>query len=172
MERVSGKTMQRFSIAGLQAASNLLHKASRALSTGDQERARALVDRAVRMPFDRHEGAHPAAFEVHMELFSLVVDELEDSSEDDFRWLEAAVEVLSTADEAGRYEVRDVLVAIDNDYSLSPRERATIRSAIAPVAARSELRDLQLGPAELRDHVLSILAACHRYRAAVEALAD
>src|SRR5688572_29610945 len=53
LELASGRTLQPFSIAGQQAASNLLVKASRALDDSDTERARAYVDRAVRLPYDR-----------------------------------------------------------------------------------------------------------------------
>lgn len=172
IELVSGRTLQPFSIAGQQAATNLLDKASRALSNGDPDRARAFVDRATQLPFDEHEQALPVTIAVHMDLFGLVTDTLENSSADDSRWLDAAIDVLSTADEAGRCEMRDVLVAIDHDYQLERRERRSIRSAIAPIPDRPELRDQQLETPELRDCVMSILAVCRDYRAALEASAN
>lgn len=166
LELASGRTLQPFSIAGQQAASNLLIKAIRALDNGDSERARAYVDRAVRLPYDRHEESHPAAMEAHMALYCLVTDALEDSEEDDSAWLEAAIGVMSTADERGRCTMRDVLAAIDHDYELRRQERASLRTAIAGTPAQPELRDLRLDPQEMGDCVMSVLAACRDYREA------
>lgn len=167
LELASGHTAQRFSVAGQQAASNLLVKASRALDGDETERARAYVDRAVRLPYDEHEQSHPVAMEVHMMLFCLVTDVLENADEDDSRWLDAAIRAQTAADEAGRCTMRDVLVAIDNDYRLKGAERASLRSAIAAVPDRPELSDLDLGPGELGEHVMSVLAVCRDYRVAL-----
>ena len=60
---VTGRALQPFSMAGQAAADNLLTKALRALAQGDEVRARAYVDRACRLPFDRHEETQPAAAE-------------------------------------------------------------------------------------------------------------
>lgn len=167
VELVSGRTLQPFSIAGQRAASNLLVKAIRALDNGEPERARAYVERAVRLPYDRHGESHPVAMEAHMALFCLVTDALEGSDEDGSRWLEAAVAVLASSDVAGRCTMRDVLV--DHDYHLSRTERATLRSATAAVPDRPELRDLDLPPTELGDSVVSVLALCRDYDAALSA---
>lgn len=169
VELASGRTLQPFSIAGQLAASNLLVKAIRALDDGQSERARAYVDRAVRLPYDRHEESHPAAMEAHMALFCLVTDALEDADEDDSRWLDAAIAVQGAANEAGRCTMRDVLVAIDHDYHLSRTERASLRSATAAIPDRPELRDLDLPPPELGDCVVSVLAVCRDYGAALSA---
>lgn len=169
VDSVSGRTLQSFSVAGQRASSNLLTKAILALDDGNLERARTYVDRAVRLPYDKHEQFHPAAAESHMMLFCLVTDELEVADEDDSRWLDAAVAVLTTADEAGRCTMRDVLLAIDHDYHLGRAERAAVRSATASVPDRAEMRDLELPPAEMTDSVLSVLAACTDYRDALGA---
>ena len=166
-ELVSGRTRQRFSLAGQDAATNLLTKAIRALDTDDSERARRYVDRAVRLPYDRHEQTEPVAMAVHMMLFCLVTDALEDSDEDDPAWLEAAIVVLSRADESGRCTMRDVLAAIDQDYQLHRQESAALRTAIADVPARPELRDLRLDPQEMGDCAMSVLAVCRDYRDAL-----
>jgi hypothetical protein len=167
LELVSGRTLQAFSIAGQRAASNLLVKAIRALDNDEPERARAYVDRAVRLPYDRHEQSHPVAWEAHMALFCLVTDALEDSSETDSQWLDAAIAVQAGADEAGRCAMRDVLEAIDHDYHLSRSERASLRSAAAAVPDRPELRDLDLPPSELADCVESVLAVYRDYASAL-----
>jgi hypothetical protein len=165
-ELASGRTLQPFSIAGQRAAANLLTKADRALEDGDPERARSFVDRAARLSYDEHEKAHPAAMAAEMALFGLITDTLEDGASDDSRWLSAAIEVLSQADDPGRWVLRDVLTAIDKDYDLSREERRRVRAAIEPVAASVELRDLRLEPHELSDRVSSVLAVLRAYRAA------
>jgi len=167
LELASGRTLQPFSIAGQRAASNLLVKAGRSLDNGDPGRARAYVDRAVRLPYDRHEESDPAAMEAHMALFCLVTDALEESDEDDSAWLEAAIEVLSTADERGRCTMRDVLAAIAQDYELHRQESASLRAAVADVPVRPELRDLRLDRREMGECIMSVLAVCRDYRAAL-----
>lgn len=169
-ESASGRLLQRFSVAGQEAAINLLVKAERALDRGETERARAYVDRATRLPYDRHEEAHPAAMEAHMQLFCLVTDVLEESAEDDWGWLDAAVAALSSADEAGRCTLRDVLAAVDQDYQLRPRERRALRTAVDGVPVRPELHDLQLSEQELGDAVMSVLEVGRAYRLALERL--
>lgn len=91
---------------------------------------------------------------------------------DDSRWLDAPVDVLATADEPARYDMRDVLAAIDQNYSLNSPERTRIRSAIAPIPDRAELRDLDLNATDLGHDVMSILVACSDYRAAVNVPSD
>jgi len=132
-------------------------------------RARAYVNRAVRLPYDRHEESHPAAMEAHMMLFCLVTDELEGADEDDSRWLDAAIAAQASASEGARCTMRDVLVTIDHDYNISRSERAALRSATAAIPDRPELRDLDLAPDELCDCVMSVLGACRDYRSAVSA---
>lgn len=169
VESISGRTLQPFSRAGLQAAGNLLSKAGRALAEGDADRAMRYVDRAARLPFDHHEETAPVAFEGHMMLFSIVVDALEDCPPDDSRWLDAAVHTLQKADECATYDIRDVLMAIAGDYEISSSERARIRTAVAQVPERAELRDLDLSAGELSEHVMAILSACRTYEAALVA---
>ena len=170
VEARSGRLLQSFSFAGQQAAENLLVKARRALDDHDRDRARALVERAVELPFDEHEGAAPAALAVHMDLFCAVTDALEQAAEDDIRWLDAALTVLTGADQRAACDLRDVLVAIDHDYRLSRLEHRRIRAAIAAVPDRAELRDLALTTVELRDHVLAILEARRAYDRELTAL--
>jgi hypothetical protein len=169
VEAHSGRVLQPFSFARQRAAENLLIKAKRALDENDTDRARRFVDRAVRLPFDEHEKAAPVALAVHMDLFCVVTDTLEQSAEDDPRWLEAAVAVLRDAEQAAAYELRGVLVTIEHDYALSPPEHKTLRAAVASIPPRAELRDLELPAAELGDHVMSILHARRDYDTAVAA---
>jgi hypothetical protein len=169
VESVSDRTLQPFSIAGHRSARNLLAKSLRALGAGDDQRARMLAERAARLPYDRHEETYPAASEAVMALFNLVTDELEGAPEGYTRWLDAAVEVLGSADEVGRCTLREVLVAVDQDFDLTRQERATLRAAIAPVPARPDLQDLRPESSELAEIVLSVLDACLRYVNALDA---
>ncbi|MGL5810324.1 MAG: hypothetical protein ACRCYQ_10295 [Nocardioides sp.] len=105
-----------------------------------------------------------------MELFCLVTDTAEAAGPDDSRWLDAAIDVLEKADEPARFEMRDILTIIDKDYLLNPPEQSRLRSATATIPGRAELTDLELGEAELREHVMSILLACRAYRVAYESL--
>jgi hypothetical protein len=169
VEAHSGRVLQPFSFAGQRAAENLLIKARRALDEHDADRARAFVDRAVRLPFDEHEKAAPVALAAHMDLFCVVTDTLEQNADDDAGWLDAAVAVLRDAEDAAAYELRDVLVSIEHDYALSPHEHKTLRAAVAPIPPRAELRDLELTAAELGDHVMAILHARRGYDTAAAA---
>jgi hypothetical protein len=172
LEVMSGQTMQARSFAAQQAAENLLAKARHALDNDDPDRARRFADRAARLPFDEHEVVAPAALAVHMELFCAVADAVEEAEPDDSRWLEAALVVLSGADQAAACDLRDVLVAINADFALRSREHARIRDAIAAVPDRAELRDLDLSAPQLCDQVLSVLDALRAYETTLTALAD
>lgn len=165
---ISGRALQRFSFAGRLAAENLLSKARRALDDHDSVRAGELVDRAVRVPFDEHEQVWPAAMAVHMHLFDAVTDAMEQASQDDSRWLDAAVEVLGHVDERAACELRGVLVVIDQDYAISPDEHRRIGAAIAQVPDRASLYELELEPAQLRENVMSVLAGWRAYDEALE----
>lgn len=163
---VSGRIMQPFSRASHQAASNLLQKAIRAVQADDPDRGRRYVERAARLPFDRHEEQHPLAGEAHMMLYNLVIDELEDAAENDSGWLDAALEVLAASDHAVSCEVRDVLTVVDKEYNITARERSTLRAAVADVPPRAELRDLAVDADDLVEIVMSLIDARIAYVAA------
>jgi hypothetical protein len=167
---VSGRTLRPFSQASHEAASNLLAKARRALARGDADRATRYVDRAVALPFDAHERALPAAWSAHLDLFCLVTDALDRSAPDDSAWLAAALDVLSTAEDEARFDLRDVLQVIDQDYLLNRDEHRRLRAATATVPPPTPLEDLvDLSADELRRNVLAVVAACNAYEAALEA---
>lgn len=171
VELMSGRTLAPFSRAGLTAADNLLAKADRALADGDLERAGHFVDRAVALNYDRHEQTAPAAYAASMMLFSAVTDALERSAEGDGRWLDAAVEAMSSARGWAQSEMRHVLLVVRQDYVIEPRETRTIGDAVATVAERAELRDVTLTPSELSEAVTSLLRLLQAYRAALESTA-
>ena len=169
LEFVSDRTRAPFSRALLAAADNLLAKADRALTNGDSDRARHFIDRAAALDHDEHERTAPAAFAARMILFVAVTDALERSYEGDSRWLDAAVETLSSADGWGQSEMRHTLLAIRQDYVIEPGERDTIGIAVAEVPERVELRDGTLPPRELAMAVTSVLKTLQSYRAALMA---
>ena len=167
VELVSGRTLAPFSRAGLSAADNLLAKADRALAEGDELRAARYVDRAVALNYDDHEQTAPAAFAASMMLFNAVIDALEGSSEGDSRWLDAAVEALSSTIGWGQSEMRHLLLVVRKDYVVEPRESRIIGHAVAEVPVRVDLRDAALPPRELAAAVTSVLQTLQTYRTAL-----
>lgn len=168
VELVSGQTLAPFSRAGLTAGDNLLAKADRALTEGDLERAGHFVDRAVALNYDEHEQTAPAAFAASMMLFHAVTDALEVSGEGDSRWLDAAVEALSSASGWAQSEMRHTLLVVRQDYVIEPGESRIIRDAVADVPERVELRDVALTRRELTEAVTSVLQFVQTYRAALD----
>ncbi|WP_206446500.1 hypothetical protein [Agrococcus sp. KRD186] len=166
----SGRALAPFSRASESAAENLMEKARAALVDGDRERAVALVDRAIALPFDQHEQQTPAAAGAGMQLFLLVTDELEAADADDARWLDAALDVLETADPSARCDLRDVLLVVDQDFFIEPAESRRIRAAVRTIPQRTELRDLAPDDPELADRIMSVLAACNAYDARLDTL--
>ncbi len=166
----SGRTLAPFSRALGLGAENLLVKAVDALEAQDDDRATALVRRAVGLPFDEHEEVAPAAAAAHLMLFNLVTDVMEDSPDDDERWLDAALGVIDGPVQTARLDMRDVLTAIAQDYDLTRSERRRLQSGIRDVKPAPELIDLvDLTRDELAERVMAILGACRTYADAVDA---
>ena len=143
-----------FSRAEMDAATNLLDKALRALDDGDEARARRFAERAVALPFDEHEQVHPAAMTAHQQLFEAVTDAIEDGGGE---WLDAVIDTLASAPEEARYCLRDVLTAVLQDYELSDGDQRRLRRLIRDVPERAELSDLDLPPEQLATAVLDVL---------------
>ena len=143
-----------FSQAQMDAATNLLHKALRALDDGDEDRARRFVERAVALPYDEHERMHPAAMMAQQQLFSAVTDALDNGGDE---WLDAVIGTFASAPEQGRFTLRDVLKEVLQDYQLSDREERHLRRITQDVPERTELPDLELPPEQLAPAVLEVL---------------
>jgi hypothetical protein len=103
-----------------------------------------------------------------MMLFDAVIDALERSAAGESRWLDAAVEVMSSASGWAQSEMRHVLLVVSQDYLIEEGESRTIRDAVATEAERAELRDVILTPSELGEAVTSVLQILKAYRAALE----
>ena len=146
--------------AQMDAATNLLDKALRALDAGDEDRARRFVDRAVALPWDDHEETHPAAMMAQQQLFVAVADALEDGGDD---WLAAAIDTFGSAPEGARYCLRDVLTSVLQDYELSDREQRRVRRLISGVPDRAQLPDLDLPPEQLATTLLEVLEGVIHY---------
>jgi hypothetical protein len=72
-----------------------------------------------------------------MMLFTAVTDTLERSREGDSRWLDAAVEAVSSSDGWGRSEMRHTLLVVRQDYIIEPNESRTVEVAVAQVPERA-----------------------------------
>ena len=167
VHRVSNRVRQRFSVASQLAADNLLAKALRAIEAGDHERASGYIQRAVALPFDEHEQEYPGLTSAHLRLFMMVADTMDECLEDDTVWLDAALDVLGSAADEARLELRDVLSDIDQDYLLSGPEHDRLRAAISSIPPRPDAWDLLLPPEEQHRLVTAVLAACTAYERAV-----
>ncbi len=143
-----------FSLAQMDAATNLLEKALRALDNGDEDRARRFVERAVALPYDEHERMHPAAMMAQQQLFSAVTDALDNGGEE---WLDAATDTFASAPEQAKFTLRDVLKEVLQDYELPDGEERRLRRITKDVPERAELPDLELAPEQLVPAVLEVL---------------
>ena len=148
------------------AATNLLEKAAVALHRGDRDRARAMVLRAQALGHDAHEDVDVCSWSVHMTLFDLVTDVL-DESDDEWAWLDAAATVLPEVPESGRHELVDVLVTISQDYRLDHLASARLRPLVRDALQRPGITD---GRALDVEEVLDVLATIAAYEDAVDAI--
>ena len=158
-----------FSQAPYLGADNLLRKAARALDGDDAARAERLVERALQFPFDEHERVLPGWSATSMLVFSALTDVIEASPEDDYRWLDATLEVLAHCGSFARAELRHTLAAIAQDYVLNGPERRRLRAALGGETVR--FKDRTTPPSSLleqRSAVLEVLAAVNELMAALD----
>lgn len=159
VDKVSGRTLQPFSLALHQAAENLITKAMRVWRT-DRARGIAYVKRAVALPFDDHEEVFPVVTAAEMRLYTFLSDELE-YCEDEGAWLIAVLGVLQGTEGMARFVLRDVLRAVVESWELPRREQRTLDAALDVIPAHVELRDMpDLTPAELTDIIVEVLDVC------------
>jgi hypothetical protein len=128
-QRVSNHVNSAFSSASMAAADNLLDKAVRRLEAGADDKARVLVERAVRLPFDEYEEMQPAVWSAHMMLFTSISDDLEDSEPGDQGWLDRAEALIGPGAPVTEAEVRNCLRSFLGDiFQLSPAERTRLKA--------------------------------------------
>ena len=149
-------------------ATNLLHKAARALASGDDDRALSLIGRAAGIPWDAFEEEIPAAGSAHMMLFCLVADAVEDSDEDDTAWLAAVLATLDEVDGSGRADLQHCLAVIAHDYRLPSAVRVLVERTISDTDPDTiRLDDLPDGSPELLDRLHASLRAYNSYERAL-----
>lgn len=158
-----------FSQAQMDAATNLLNKALRALNDGDEAKARRLVERAVALPYDEHEDTHPAAMMAHQQLFGAVVDALEGGDDE---WIDAAAATMASAPEQARCCLRDVLRDVRQDYEVSDAEQKRLRGLVRDVPERADLRDLELEGGQLAKAVREVLEGVNQYLDAYDEIVE
>ncbi|HQF96469.1 MAG TPA: hypothetical protein PLS46_20035 [Microthrixaceae bacterium] len=147
---------------GLMAgATNLLTKALRALEADDEARARQFVERAAALPYDDHEERHPGVAMAQQELFTEIVDILEDCED---HWVAAVADVFAAAQEQARFALRDVLNDILQDFSLTDDEQRRVRHLIRDIPQRAELCDLDLDLQARASAIFEILEAVIIFR--------
>jgi hypothetical protein len=125
----SNLTARRIEQTPYLAARNLLTKAL--LRVDDRKRAEQYVDRALQLPFDEHEGVHPAVHETHMLLYIAITDEIEDADESDSLWLDAALTTMDRCGPLARENLCEILHLVTGEYVLEPGERRKLRDALA-----------------------------------------
>jgi hypothetical protein len=166
LRRESNLVLAEASQAQQMAAENLLEKAAVALRQGDRDKARAMVRRTQALGHDDHEDVDVCSWSVHMTLFTLVTDVLDDS-DDEWTWLDAATTVLPTVPETGRMELIDVLGTIRQDsrldHAASTRLEPLVREAVRrPAITEGRVLDVE--------EVLDVLVTIAAYEDAVDAL--
>ena len=85
-----------------------------------------------------------------MALFMAVTDACDDDVDADEAWLDAALDALAVAPFHGRCTLRDCLVTMTTDYEMPPAMVRRIRSHVAAVPTRQELRLLSTASREDR----------------------
>ncbi len=167
VQRMSDQVRQRFSVAGQEAADNLLVKALRAIETADHARAARYIQRAVDLPFDEHEQAYPALISAHMALFIVVTDMLDECPEGDATWLDAA-STCSVRQQSRR--------GSSSGTSWRPSTRTICSRTLSAVGCGLPSRvsphvpdtwDLLLPPEQQRQFVTEVLTACTAYERAL-----
>lgn len=120
-------------------------------------RAGHFIDSAAALNYDEHERTAPAAYAAGMMPSPLPPIHWSGAARGDSRWLDAAVDALSSCDGWGQLEMRHTLLVVRQDDIIEPRESRTIEVAVAQAPERVELRDATLASKELAMAVSSVL---------------
>lgn len=154
-----------------EAATNLLHKAVRALEAADSSKAMAYVRKAATLSDDDDNGgAAPLTLAAHLYALESVLDVLE--SADDV-WIDAA-EVLLRSTRAWTplavADFRHVLTVARREYRLTPAHDRRLRALVAGERVAT-IREMQeLGGEELCAVVIDLLDLVGKYRRAAETI--
>jgi hypothetical protein len=166
LRRTSNLAMAEVSHGQQGAANTLLEKAAAALDAGDEDGARALVQRAKALGRDEHEGAEVCSMTAHMALFTLVSEVADDG--EPLVWLEAAEAVLPTLTRSARAELLDSLLITGSEaVELDATEARLLRRLVRGAERLTSVFD---GRVLEVDEVLDVLTAINAYEDAVDAI--
>ncbi len=157
--RASGGLQREQSEALLDAAGNLLTKATDRLAKNQDEVAGKLIDRAVALPYDDYEEVHPALYWLELKLYSQLDEQAEDAGKDDVRWIDRAEELMDEVAAAATGMVRAALQAVAQE---TPLPHAQERRLHRLIGASPELQNVTFGrrsTGELTATVLGTLQA-------------
>jgi len=122
----SGLLHQEESAAALEAAENLLSKASARLAAGDRSGARGFVRRALALPFDEFEHVHPATWWLVLEMSTRLSEEVELAAQDDSRWVQRAELLLAGAGAVAAAVIRCGLGDVLAEFPLVGEEQRRV----------------------------------------------
>lgn len=131
---VSNRIMAPQSDALREATERLLGKAVAAVVDGDEERARRLVQRALALPVDEHEGVQLTWGQVSLMLYLSISDAFDLSEDGDETWLDAAEHVLAACDPLAAPALRSNLAAMADELGRGPQARRCRRLAAGTTA--------------------------------------
>ena len=167
VRRQSNLLGQQTSDALVDGAQNLLFKALDAAP--DPQRTRRYVDAALRLPFDEHEEAVPAALAAGVMLYRLVTDTFEDG--DDSLWLDAALIALDRLGGAlGAGDLVRVITEVRDAYQVTAEESRRIRGALAYRTVLPDGWSIERDDPALRERVVGMLEAYMAYSDALDDL--
>ena len=140
----SGRLLNEMSTAQIRAAENLLTKAARSLSAGDEARAERLIERAAQMPYDPREEGSPGVRGATMLVYNTICNQFEDSEPDDSAWLDVVLAVHPHLDLTGQADVASVVhgfVLQEAFFTVIPAEARRIRRAFGEAPLNADLGD-------------------------------
>lgn len=154
------------------AATNLLHKAVRALEAADRSKAMAYVRKAAKLADDDDDngGAAPLTLAAHLYALESVLDVLELA---DDVWIDAAEGLLESTRAWTPLAVADfrhVLTVARKEYRLTPAHDRRLAALVAGERVAT-IREMQeLGGEELCAVVIDLLDLVGKYRHAAETI--
>ena len=137
----------------------LLEKAERRISSGDEVGARRIVDRALALPHDDFEDVVPAMEVASGGMLEDLTEAMAQSHEDDTAWLEAAVSALESSTDWGREQLAHCLNVLVDDgdfFETQAHEIRRIQRSVPTMEATERLPE-RVPETERADYFLSVL---------------
>lgn len=167
----SNQVLQGLSSAGQEASDNLLDKALRAIMHGDEDRARAFLERAAALPFDEHERVRPARWQAHLSLHNIVADAFDEADDNDDRWLDALFAVWDATGGDLDHDFSTILWGFRLEHRLSQSQLRRVNRRVSPENHEDLLDAYAAATPELDVPVIrALLAASLAYAAEIERL--